>query len=1495
MVELDEVLSKQRRDWDAEKETLLLAAQSADDLCFQKDQKLLCVQESLVILQSQSIEAEVRETPLSQHMEELKESQEESDRENIKLQYEVAISKGQVEDLSLQVNVLGVEIRGQEAALESKLQKVVENVGGAQQQMKLMLAEMEVLSLIKEKLEIQTGNLESEVTELLASFAKREEYCRGIEDELEKAHEDKKEIEDLSAAHENKLLEDLEDLHSESAELQLRGEKLADALGNAKNLVMQKEEEIVVLRRNSLEMEMKLEQAQEQLGASTVLMNQFGLSEKGWKSEKDSLCAETKRLKSCMAGREMEFSALQSQKEVLERNLQEVHESEILATSNLAKLQEKFDKMQTQWDNEKEQFSNGLAKVSQKLLETEEKKDACERTLQTVQEKELTISENYVTILERIGELEYCWAGERKEMSDHLATLFKDLSDVKTCSQRTQVDLAKARSLLIAADEGIKYLVDINSSIKEENKQLHIEQQVQLKELSHWERYAAELQMTNNHAPLKENRSVAASESLSINKHLDGLKKEVDRMTRETEKLRAQVLDKDSTIFTVQMEFNAAIATGKEVKLELERAVQENKKYEYELTNMIRTLTSVKDEVSWRKGQVEEFESELQRLMKILVETEERMDEAELNWRKEREELEKQKEEAKLDASEKGSEVTALWKKFENDQATLQEVEVLVNALVRANEMAKIKALEWKREKEEIFKQSSAILSHLEEEVQLTMSEVERNIQSFGSEIRGMSSIVREDYLHTSVGLHRKLEDALTIQNIELGTAKWEAQSREAASNARLTDVEEMLQESLVDIARLQTALGATEAELSISQEALRNQINEFKSQEMVWEGTRKELELVKAAVAKKGISMSCQSFKHDRNSERVAEHERLSERWQALCCGGEKVKGLERSKLESDEMMIQSVAAPDSITDANCERRYEVEDAAEITLYEKEGRVGCLVTDLNLLQRTVSKFLNGDTHLKAEIATRLKLLGQLMQSQEEVEPEKEATSQLDCRRDQLLETVSDLEEEQSEFDHKLEHNVKELELQVRQLETEAEETSTLSSKWEIELEIITTMLASTTRELREKETLVAKIQEELEESHLENAEMLRSSQEIVEHFNLVQRQLDSTVLEVDELKKTKSEEVQSQSRLIAELNVQVQAHEDVILELRIAASQLEEQKIAERDAVENEIKDFKSREGEREAALCNWQRRTQKAEKLLDERDLTIASLNLELVEIQKNLKEEVEIVDNQLQESRHHVADLEFERDVLFKEIERLASAFAEIHDSHQENVKHLSTHLIDKEVLQSLEEKKAELKSIIKELNQEVAVNQQRAVTAEALLIETRLEMEALLREVKQKEDLLQGLEFDISLLQESALHELHLKQEVEMSRDKIQSLQQELNLQKDRKIKLEEDLAQKTEQVNQIKNQASNWKAKACSLENELDLRRQSIESLEDELQMVEQNMANALEDASGDLKQVENERDHLHTELLLVTEQLEMAQVYAEERDAVAAEARQVSK
>jgi hypothetical protein len=190
-------------------------------------------------------------------------------------------------------------------------------------------------------------------------------------------------------------------------------------------------------------------------------------------------------------------------------------------------------------------------------------------------------------------------------------------------------------------------------------------------------------------------------------------------------------------------------------------------------------------------------------------------------------------------------------------------------------------------------------------------------------------------------------------------------------------------------------------------------------------------------------------------------------------------------------------------------------------------------------------------------------------------------------------------------------------------------------------------------------------------------------------------------------------------------------------------------------------------------------------------------------------------------------------------------------------------------------------------------EVTEYQQRAVAAETALSDARMEMESLRWELKQKVDVVATLEVDMNVLQEMLIEDLQMEQELELTKAAARGLREELDIRNNQIAFLEVDLSKKPQELSQLRQQLTTSKSSLCALETELDIKQQTIESLEDELLMVEQSMAHTLEEATGDLRNLETEQDKLHSELLMLRKQLEVAQAVANERDEVAAEARQV--
>jgi chromosome segregation ATPase len=1914
MAEVDSRLQKHLTDWEIEKETMLRAAMIANDECLKKDQTLTSVQASHAMLQSQLHDVCSRETKLSHALEEVRLVMESTRSENEML-------RSKAEELFLVVNQQGQEICRQEKDFELKLRKADEKVEDTRCQMKAILADLDALILMKEKLEADIESIEQ----------KSLHHCSSVEQQLVKSHEDKNQLEDLFAERENELLEELNNVKSENVSFGACIQALEGALEESKVLIKKKEEEMAILRRDWTDLESKTIQTQEKLRASTLLAKELTRSEEQWKIHKEALASENKRLTRCMACREMEFSSLQGQKEGLEKHLKEAHEKERMTNMTLSNLKEHLKVLEKQWQVERELLKDRLVAANRELVESQELKHAYSKALEELEEgMRATEKKSEVTICA----LETQWNTAREEMSSHLTQVSQDFIEVKHCAEKTQLDLAKARSLVSAADAAIEQLLEKSSMLEGSNKRLLEGQEALRLELSHWEQYAVELHKSSCVAPspLNDDKAIAASEAKPFNYYFDLLKGEVERSRRECENLRAEVLDKESTILSIQMELSCTIASSRQVEIELECVADERSHLKLELNNMNRALANAQDEVRCREVQLEQFEGELHKVMEILVKTEEKMDESERGWRKQIEAVKEEMEAAKLCAIEKASEVTMLRRQFEQGQTTLQEAELLVNALVQANDSAKLDVLKWKSREENMALQSSEMLSMIEEEVSVTMDRVENQMQVFGSDIHGIRTLLTDSCSEIVAGFNHELQDFLGVQISEIDRATEEANMKLSKMNAKVIDLEQRLYKSVMENETLQITLANTEESLRVSEVALEDAMQNIAAQDNGWAATRDELQGALASLAEKNTYISESTSECDRISEvleklrtesreeltrnaaklKETEMEKLTlaeatDRLQAANNHlhgqiqqlemsvaddlitkqvmeveiaslrqlkdfyGDKIHNLEAdlaasreaviaaaAKLQETELTIQALntdlgnsrnemmyvqrSLDNAVTEMNNLRQHahdleeeevhlraqaetqglvlkstsdkllQVEadsDAAmEIlaTMLEKtssdlhekqtvianlEGNHSRFLTVIASLQVAVSQLRQENEFLsekanaldddnkdllerlemlskqickqseeastasaaqelqleilktiiesasselqekdytisvlqekleqsnaqrlaldneKNELLEQLQMLGEQLHNQsqeasaalaahqmeleilkntiecdsivvqekdqmisalredleqssaqylalddekknlleqlrmlgeqlrnqsqeasaasaahhmelgsfkttlesafielqekdrvisvlrEELEQssaqclalddekknlleqvqklgeqlgsqsqeasaalavhhmelesfkttlesasielqEKDrvifalrekleesslhaqkmlnllektdlSSARIEHERDELLETTNNFGIEKEMFKKEIEiksQKCADLDMHILSLQTELQDVSTETCQQKLELEILTTMLESAVKESREKDAMASDLENLLSQSQLQNAEMLQSSQEVVNHFSLFQSQLDACFQQNRELERNKlvlTAEVHSRSQEIAELKEQRQAFELSLDEMRASFAQLQKQKDEELRALSDEFERLKSLEAVMEADLWDWEQRCQDAEVQFDEKDSELEILRGKLLTTQEECKEQVELIYDELQGCQLRIAEMDSERRDLINEIEESSAIVAELQEKLQtrENdmEEHFSRHSIEQEVLDALENEKRELQSSVKHLTSEVAAHQQRASAAENMQVETRLEMEALERDLKQKDDLLQSLESDLNLLQESALHELRLSQELESLRATTDALQQELNLQKERRTRLEIEIGQVTEEIVQIRNQVANWKGKAYELETELDKKRQTIESLEDELRMAEQNMVNTLEEATSDLKDIENDRDRLQVEVLELTEQLELTQAMVEERDAVASELQQVDK
>lgn len=200
----------------------------------------------------------------------------------------------------------------------------------------------------------------------------------------------------------------------------------------------------------------------------------------------------------------------------------------------------------------------------------------------------------------------------------------------------------------------------------------------------------------------------------------------------------------------------------------------------------------------------------------------------------------------------------------------------------------------------------------------------------------------------------------------------------------------------------------------------------------------------------------------------------------------------------------------------------------------------------------------------------------------------------------------------------------------------------------------------------------------------------------------------------------------------------------------------------------------------------------------------------------------------------------------------------------------------------------------------------------------------EISSLKSELIRKDEVLKGLLFDLSLLQESASIAKDQKDELEEMATALESVEEVLAsksyeldeatahaqmlkaelLEKNEKISaLELEIAEKLGKLKLVSTENLELKAE---LENIIGIKNSTEEELREQIKASERleeeilemssllgQRGHLLEDLQNDMTKLADERDHLDSEVLGLKEKLEMAQALVEENEAIATEAHQV--
>ncbi|XP_068661791.1 kinesin-like protein KIN-12E isoform X2 [Aristolochia californica] len=199
-------------------------------------------------------------------------------------------------------------------------------------------------------------------------------------------------------------------------------------------------------------------------------------------------------------------------------------------------------------------------------------------------------------------------------------------------------------------------------------------------------------------------------------------------------------------------------------------------------------------------------------------------------------------------------------------------------------------------------------------------------------------------------------------------------------------------------------------------------------------------------------------------------------------------------------------------------------------------------------------------------------------------------------------------------------------------------------------------------------------------------------------------------------------------------------------------------------------------------------------------------------------------------------------------------------------------------------------------------------------------------SLQRELARKNVLLEGLLFDLRLLQESTSETRDIREEAEMTVASLNQVQRDLdiktNLLDHTLVQLSElkshlsesqaalsisksELKQANEAIEvllsenaDLRGRLDDMNTKKTYTQEQLEEKQKVIEGLEREvLEMgtsAKERILTSVEDIENELRTVRNERDQLHVEVASLSDKLEMSNALADENEAIAIEARQLS-
>lgn len=235
-----------------------------------------------------------------------------------------------------------------------------------------------------------------------------------------------------------------------------------------------------------------------------------------------------------------------------------------------------------------------------------------------------------------------------------------------------------------------------------------------------------------------------------------------------------------------------------------------------------------------RRRETEMYEDEISKLIMLVAQSEERLAKLESDWRREKETVLAERDIARMDAKQKGSEAAALARNFERNQATLWEAEMMVDALVQAKDSARSDAEGWKLENtrlrlahevalKNVYGETLEVLAIIKEEVDETANHYEKEITTMTEDIHFLMdglqisvAALQHDFKEAQTSIFLLTEELGVTQEFQHSYGSVLTKEELDALNTAASNDEEEILVMKDQIGKLRTLAIALDAELQV-------------------------------------------------------------------------------------------------------------------------------------------------------------------------------------------------------------------------------------------------------------------------------------------------------------------------------------------------------------------------------------------------------------------------------------------------------------------------------------------------------------------------------------------------------------------------------------------------------------------------------------------------------------------------------------------------------